>query len=174
MGFRQQALVARRAATLNRAGVCVNPEVCADVAALAVPASPGLPPGEGRSDMPPPPSKQLSVRALAISVGCIDSPQTTARLQDRWEEEPQAQERHALRRLRDAATWRVASALRHEDGPGQLQTGLRWFSRFRAVLPSRVPFMAHRWAGDLQAAAYNEETFQLFAEFIRQHGSGPL
>lgn len=76
-----------------------------------------------------------------------------------------------LRQLRDSTSWRVSSSLRHEEGPGQLQTGLRWFSRFRQAIPSRVPFVAHRWAGDLQAAAYNEETFQLFGEFIRQHGS---
>lgn len=170
MGMRQQRLAAQRAASLNRAGIRVNTEVCADVAARATPR-PSLAPEEGRCEMPPPPSKQLAVRALAISVGCIDPPQATARLHDRWAEEPPATERHTLRRLREAAAWRVASALRHEEGPGQLQTGLRWFSRFRAALPSRVPFMEHRWAGDLQAAAYNEETFQLFAEFIRQHGS---
>lgn len=170
MGMRQQALAARRAATLRRAGVLVNTEVCVDVAAEAL-RTQVPPPTEGVGAMPPPPSKQLAVRALAISVGCIDSPQQTARLQDKWAAEPPPQERHALRRLRDAASWRVSSALRHEEGPGQLQTGLRWFSRFRAAVPSRVPFLEHRWAGDLQAAAYNEETLQLFAEFIRQHGS---
>lgn len=170
MGFRQQALSARRAASLNRAGIMVNAAVCADVAASSAQAS-RVPSLADAARMPPPPSKQIAVRALAIAVGCVDPPHSQHRTADRWAAEPPAQELHVVRRLRDAASWRVASALRHEEGPGQLQTGLRWFQRFREALPSRTPFIEHRWAGDLQAAAYNEETFQLFGEFVRQHGS---
>lgn len=170
MGGRQQALAARRAATLNRAGVLVSAEVCTDVAASnTVTRQPPISPAD--ASMPPPPSKQLAVRALAIAVGCVDPPHAAHRTEDRWAAEPEPHERHTIRRLRDAASWRVSSALRHEEGPGQLQTGLRWFRRFREALPSRVPFIEHRWAGDIQAAAYNEETFQLFGEFVRQHGS---
>lgn len=170
VGARHLASAARRAATLNRAGVHVNAEVCADLAAQTIQEAARAPP-PGRGEMPPPPSKQLAVRALAINVGCLDDPRDSQQARDQWAEQPAPQESQTLRRLREAAAWRVASALRHEEGPSQLQTGLRWFSRFRQALPSRVPFVAHRWAGDLQAAAYNEETLQLFGEFIRQHGS---
>ncbi|KAL1504289.1 hypothetical protein AB1Y20_010697 [Prymnesium parvum] len=50
-------------------------------------------------------------------------------------------------------------------------TALGWLRRFTEVVPSRKLFVPHRGAGDVHAAAYNEETFRLFAEFIRRHGS---
>lgn len=82
--MRQQALAARRAATLQRAGVPVNIEVCVDVAARAL-AGQGVGPTADRGEMPPPPSKQMAVRAQAISVGCIDAPQVATRPLDQWD-----------------------------------------------------------------------------------------
>lgn len=56
-------------------------------------------------------------------------------------------------------------------GPSHLVTALGWLRRFVETFPSRRLFVPHTAAGDVHAAAYNEETFRLLGEFIRRHGS---
>ena len=74
--------------------------------------------------------------------------------------------------LRDGADVRFYTAHGSASGDAShLNTALRWLERFIQVFPSRRLFVPHSGAGDVHAAAYNEETLRLFAEFIRRHGS---
>lgn len=177
MGGRQLALAVKRSETLRRGGACIDQAVMVEMAerahaqescrqlqrarTFAEAASPGC--------MPPPPMKKPSIRARAAALRCTGPLEVVDR--DEWRTPPPPSERAVLHQLRDSSAWRVHASARGEDGPSHLGTALTWFSKFTAALPSRVPFRPHRWVGDLQAANYNEETFQLFGEFIRQHGS---
>lgn len=151
VSLHRRQLASRRQATLARAGV----------------------EGEVREEslaMPPPPAMQPSCRRLASSLGLTGPLAPVER--DRWALPPSGGERAALHSLRDSADTRLHTAHGSTSGePGHLGTALRWFERFVATFPSRTPFVPHTGAGDVHAAAYNEETLRLFAEFIRRHGS---
>ena len=66
--------------------------------------------------------------------------------------------RESMRR-RVMATWNI----------GHINTALGWWEDF-LVGTGRVPFRELRWAGDLQASVYNNETLDAFAVFIRMTG----
>ncbi|KAL3907915.1 MAG: hypothetical protein SGPRY_009999 [Prymnesium sp.] len=81
-------------------------------------------------------------------------------------------EKAVLNSLRAGANARLHSA--HGSAASHLGTALRCVARFREAIPSRVPFVPYVGAGDVHAAAYNEDTWRLFAKFVRSHGSGDL
>lgn len=126
--------------------------------------------GSSTALMPAPPPRLVSLRAVASSLG-ITGPLST---QDRdgWHNPPSRGELSMLASLRDGADTRLHMSHGSASGePSHLRTALGWLRRFTEVLPSRVLFVPHVGAGDVHAAAYNEETFRLFAEFVRRHGS---
>lgn len=93
-------------------------------------------------------------------------------MRDHWCATPSASESSLLRSLKEGADTRLHTAHGSASGAAsRLGTALRWLRRFVEVLPSRKLFVRHEEAGDVHAAAYNEETFRLFAEFIRRHAS---
>ncbi|KAL3892987.1 MAG: hypothetical protein SGPRY_014586 [Prymnesium sp.] len=67
------------------------------------------------------------------------------------------------------AIYRVdtVAAVGGEAGPSHLATALGWLRRFVAMFPSRQLSVAHEGPDDVHAAAYKEETFRLFGEFVR-------
>lgn len=124
------------------------------------------------TDMPPPPPRQPTVRFLSAQLGMSGPLGGGAECRDRWAEDPSDAERAALASLRRTADKRVdAASAGGEDGPSHLRTALGWLRRFIDTFPSRQLFAPHQGAGDVNAAAYNEETFRMLGEFIRQHGS---
>lgn len=120
--------------------------------------------------MPPPAPRQPSIRAVAASLG-VAGPLDEDALKDVWTSEPLPGERAALESLRVGADLRLDRAYVNADGPSHLRTALNWLRRFLQAFPARRLFVPHRVSGDVRAAAYNEETFRLFAEFIRRSGS---
>jgi hypothetical protein len=52
---------------------------------------------------------------------------------------------------------------------GRVGTALSWFADFRRDT-TRVPFVPLEHAGDLSAGAYNAETLDLMAEYMRVCG----
>lgn len=182
LGARRRALTLRRAATMARAGVGVRAEeMLAEAAAPRVgpvrpeQAAPAAPQGCGApapgAAMPPPPPRQPSVRFLSAQLG-VSGPLGGPECRDRWSTEPSLAETEALGSLRRAADRRVDTASAGgEAGPGHLRTALGWLRRFVEVFPSRLLFVPHEGAGDVRAAAYNEETFRMLGEFMREHGS---
>lgn len=182
VGYRRTALTLRRAETMRRAGGPV------DVPAMLQAAR--RPDADCRSAeghergcasdssdqhqsarMPPPPSRRPAVRFLSEQLG-MSGPLGEAMSRDRWSEEPSTAERAALQSLRQAADDRVDTASAGgAAGPSHLHTALGWLRRFVDTFPSRQLFVPHEGAGDVHAAAYNEETFRMIGEFIRRHGS---
>ena len=121
--------------------------------------------------MPPRPEKSPSIRMLSSQLG-LSGLLGSGVCRDRWSAEPSGAERQALQPLRLAADYRVDTASpRGDAGPSHLYTALRWLRRFVDAFPSRQLFVPHEGAGDVHAAAYNEETLRLLGEFIRKHGS---
>ena len=80
---------------------------------------------------------------------------------------PGAGEQLLVKRLRQSADRRVMES----TDPAKLGTALTFTEMFSASLPSRPLFMKRGGEHDSTAAAYNAETFQLLAEFIRERGS---
>lgn len=161
MGTRQLALHGKRVATMERQGL--------DGAGMLMPSGIQVAP-RGAGEMRPPAGKAPTVRAVAGAMGLTGPIGGQVETRDRWVERPSPSERATVEALRTGADIRVASFY-EEKRSTHLQTALGWFQRFQSTVPSRVPFVPYENAGDLRAAAYNEETFRLFAEFIRQHGS---
>ncbi|KAL3918018.1 MAG: hypothetical protein SGPRY_006171 [Prymnesium sp.] len=110
-----------------------------------------------------------SVRAVAAALG-VASP-LDEQCRDRWTGNPSVREHHALLAFRASADLRVDTASASNVGPAQLSTALGWLRRFVETFLSRQLFIPHEVAGDVRAAAYNEETFRLLSEFISRHGS---
>ena len=54
---------------------------------------------------------------------------------------------------------------------GRLWTALEWFEEFVGVTKRRPTFMALQHQGDLAAMRYNQDTLDMFAEYIRIRGS---
>lgn len=121
--------------------------------------------------MQPPMGRAPTLRAVAGSLGLLGPIGEQREERDRWAGRPSPSERATLEALRTGADIRVASFSEAKGKSTHLQTALGWFQRFQATVPSRVPFIPYAHSGDVRAAIYNEETFRLFAEFIRQHGS---
>lgn len=164
-GVRQSQLALRREQTLARAGVVAPSPAPSTVSSTARPS-----PGWLVGTMPAPPPRLLSLRAVATSMG-LTGP-LSAQARDEWTSTPSHGEMAALASLRDGADTRLYTSHGSASGePSHLRTALGWLRRFTEVVPSRKLFVPHRGAGDVHAAAYNEETFRLFAEFIRRHGS---
>lgn len=156
------ALHGRRAATLERLG---HKDVELPPPTGIATARWGMPP-----QMPPPAARAPSVRAVAGSLKLLGPLGGGVETRDKWSSHPSPAERAVVEALRTGADLRVASFV-EEGRAAHLRTALKWLERFYETTPSRVPFVPYAHGGDLQAAAYNEETFRLFAEFVRQHGS---
>ena len=91
-------------------------------------------------------------------------------IQTLWRSAPSADETLALQLLSRAADQRVFSEHRTW---GQLSTALTWLERFKSVFPNRVLFTQACDASqvsELQAAQYNDQTFELYQEFVRSSG----
>lgn len=157
---RQLGLHGRRMATVSRLGF--------DGASMPLPTGVSATPSHG--GMPPPPPRAPSARAIAGSLNLLGPIGGGSSSLDRWMTEPTRSERAALDALRWDADFRIHH-FTEERRSTHLVTALNWFARFLSTLPSRVPFVPYASSGDIQSAAYNEETFRLFAEFIRKHGS---
>lgn len=166
LGVRQAQLSLRREQTLSRAGVGTGQgDTSAERSVVNLHAT-----ASSLSLMPAPPPRVLSLRAVARSLG-ITGP-LSGQNRDAWSRPPVSGELATLAALRDGADTRLYTSHGSASGePSHLRTALGWLRRFMEVLPSRVLFVPHEGAGDVHAAAYNEETFRLFAEFIRRHGS---
>ena len=54
---------------------------------------------------------------------------------------------------------------------GRLETALKWFSDFQADVQRLPPFQPLQHAGDIQAMTYNQQTLDIFAEYLRRSGS---
>lgn len=120
--------------------------------------------------MQAPPPRVVSLRAVAHSLGLTGPLSNQDR--DAWSQPPARGELSMLAALRDGADTRLFTSHGSASGePSHLRTALGWLRRFTEALPSRRLFVPHNGAGDVHAAAYNEETFRLFAEFVRRHGS---
>ena len=91
------------------------------------------------------------------------------RLGDQWEGERGSDGRGRgaalVEQLRDSVKRRM---MRQMD-VGRVGTALSWFADFRRDT-TRVPFMPLGHAGDLTAGAYNAETLDLMAEYMRLRG----
>lgn len=122
-----------------------------------------------RTSMPPPPSRASSARAVAASLGVAGPLGEQPR--DEWKSSPSSRERHAILALRASADFRMDTASGSKAGPSHLVTAPGWLRRFVETVPSRRLFVPHTAAGDIHAAAYNEETILLRGEFIRRNGS---
>lgn len=174
--------MARRVDSTRAAGMVVDADEAAEVArqvhdALWPEACSRAPTGscggfsQLRDAMPPPAGKLPSVRVLSDSLG-LSGPLAPGEPRDVWVTQPSVGECASLSSLRTAADRRVdCSSAGGMAGPSHLQTALAWMRRFVSAFPSRRLFVPHEGAGDVKAAAYNEETLRLFGEFIRQHGS---
>ena len=182
LSSRRVQLTARRASTLQRAGVEADVDTLLEAEAAA--AGLHVPTAHGGArqlavshtwsspaTMPPPPPHAPSVRQLAAGMG-ITGP-LSAQDRDAWCCEPSPAELTALAALRSGADLRLHTAHSGTSTgePAHLRTALGWLRRFLQVFPSRRLFTPHEGAGDVHAASYNEETFRLIAEFIRVHGS---
>ena len=73
------------------------------------------------------------------------------------------EQKSTLEQLRLTATSQTEEAADSE----RLGTALTWFKNFRAAT-GRVPFINPQQSGGKE---YNQETFELFAEYIRAQGS---
>ena len=54
---------------------------------------------------------------------------------------------------------------------GRLETSLKWFSDFQADVQRLPPFQPLQHAGDIQAMTYNQQTLDMFTEYLRRSGS---
>ena len=177
LSLRRQQLVGRRAAATLRSGACVSVSEMLTAEARGLTVGPDrLAPSRaetvagGTLRMPPPPPRGPSVRMLASALGLTGPMEGETR--DHWCATPSQAEFACLEGLRAGADARMHTAHGSASGAAShLGTALRWMKRFVEALPSRRLFVRHEGAGDVHAAAYNEETFRLFAEFVRRHGS---
>jgi hypothetical protein len=109
-------------------------------------------------------ARRREVRELAIQcglVGHLGDP-----IPDQWIDPSGVTQSAVFRDLRDSA---------HQDAwdtldMGRMFTALGWFKDF-LVASNRVPFVPMAYAGDLRAGAYNHETLESFAKFVRRSGS---
>lgn len=161
-GSRQLSLHGKRVATVERMGY----------SGAGMPLPQGIESASWmqKPSMPPPSARAPSVRAMAGSLQLLGPVGGGVERRDQWIVHPSPAERATIDALRTGADMRVASFV-EEGRAAHLRTALGWLRRFYETMPSRVPFVPYAHGGDLQAAAYNEETFRLFAEFVRQHGS---
>lgn len=177
IGARRMGLVGKRMATLAARGASTR--IGDMVAAEGLAGSQRLLPSDGSRPMTdnvratvgamlPPAPQPVSTRAMAGNLGLL-GPLSGAESRDRWVTTPTARESEGLQRLRDSADFR----LHHASGAASshLRTALGWLRRFKDVFPGRKLFLPYSSSADVESAAYNEETFRLFGEFIRSHGS---
>lgn len=171
LGARRTGLVGKRMAVLAARGVTVSAadmlsaEACAGAPRLRTPALPTAACGGG---MLPPVPQQPSARAMAGRLGLL-GPLSGSESRDRWVTAPTTRESAALHQLRASADFRLQNA--SGAASSHLRTALGWLQRFKGVFPGRQLFVSYSSSADVEAAAYNEETFRLFGEFIRSHGS---
>lgn len=162
---RQLSLHGKRVATVSRLGHLEAPVIHTPSPTIR---ADGITPLS--HSMPPPAPRTPTVRTMAASMNLLGPLGGGTERRDVWYAHPSPTERSVITTLRTGADMRVSSFV-EEGRAAHLRTALRWLERFFSTTPSRVPFVPYSHGGDLQAAAYNEETFRLFAEFVRQHGS---
>lgn len=163
-GSRQLSLHGRRVATMGRMGCAPDTN---SLPLATIETGRGMTPSRL---MPPPAPRAPTIRAMAAAMNLLGPPGGGEERRDVWNTRPSPGERATVAALRTGADLRLTSFV-EEGRANHLRTALRWLERFFSAMPSRVPFVPYQHAGDLRSAAYNEETFRLFAEFVRQHGS---
>ena len=87
-------------------------------------------------------------------------------LRHHWQHAPRPEIESRAHELLLAARTAVQGA--NVTDPQRLHATLGHFSAFCAYLPGRDMFMRPRVRGDLEAEAYNEESFAMFAQYLRQ------
>ena len=65
----------------------------------------------------------------------------------------------------------VLTRARQTYDVGKLDTALKWFEEFNGVAQRSPLFMPLLHAGDLASMQYNQETLDMFAEYVRRRGS---
>ena len=76
-------------------------------------------------------------------------------------------ESELARELRDGMLQRA----RETYDVGRLATSLDWFEEFQADVRRSPSVLPLRHAGDIEALTYNQETLDMFSEYIRRRGS---
>ena len=100
------------------------------------------------------------------------SAQGAATLRHHWQGLPRPEVVERASRLLLAA--RHAADAANVTDPSKVQTALVYFNDFCSALPGRDMFMVPRYRGDLDAEAYNEASFSMFAQFLREAAQPPL
>ena len=54
---------------------------------------------------------------------------------------------------------------------GRMETSLKWFEEFQTDARREPVFVPLRHSGDIEAMTYNQETLEMFAEYLRRRGS---
>ena len=108
------------------------------------------------------------VHTAAASLG-LELPGPSGGNLHQWREPPSADEyRAAARLLADA---RSNADLAGTSDPAKLLAAFGYLRDFCIVTPSRFLFAFPRFRGDIVAEQYNEATFAMLAQFIRERGS---
>ena len=155
-------------------------------AATALPPQPYVGRSRGRAASAPParrpkgstlrqPIKKLPLRerwrlvhTAAASLG-LELPGPTGGNLHQWRAQPSADEyRAAARLLADA---RSNADLAGTSDPAKLLAAFGYLRDFCMVTPNRYLFAFPRYRGDIIAEQYNESTFAMLAQFIRERGS---
>ena len=97
---------------------------------------------------------------------------TAQAMQHRWQAPPQPEVAERAAQLLAAAS--INSRDANASEPTRLHAAFGYFGDFCAYLPGRDMFMRPRFRGDLDAEAYNEATFSMFAQFLRDAVAPPL
>ena len=114
-----------------------------------------------RSAAPPSEAPALRARRLFRESGLADP---LSHIQpDRFESKPTQPQRELTSQLRNAVLEHCEDAADAD----RLATALEWFKEFRAHT-GRVPFIDPQSPGGIE---YNQETLEMFAEYIRKSGS---
>ena len=123
------------------------------------------------------PSKRLSLTdrwarlySTARSLGL--SAHGAASLRHHWRGLPQPAILERATQLLQHARAQADAA--NVSDPQKLGTSLKYFGDFCAAFAGRDMFQHPRWRGDLEAEAYNEATFSMYAQFLREGADPPL
>ena len=115
-----------------------------------------------------PRDKWRLVHTAAASLG-LELPGPDGGNLHQWRSPPPAEERRAAERL--LLTARESADLAGTSDPVKLLTTFGHLRDFCLVTPNRFLFCFPYYRGDIKAEAYNEATFAMFAQFVRERGS---
>ena len=115
-----------------------------------------------------PREKWRLVHTAAASLG-LDLPGPGGGNLHQWRSPPTNEERTTAERLLMSA--RESADLAGTSDPAKLLSTFGYLRDFCLVTPNRYLFCFPYFRGDITAEAYNEATFAMFAQFIRERGS---